>query len=166
MRVEQWLGSVKARVVWLTLIAAWALSFLTVRQTVWLDWMGFVLLFWTVYQQGRISLLLAFVMGVLMDVQQTSILGEHALMYVWLVFGMRLLSQRLQFSSVFIHALYGTALMTTVQLLRSLVHFLLGRTVDVYQIGWILIGTASWMLLAWLLTRSAQSRTMGAWVAH
>ena len=82
MRIEQWLGAVKARVVWVTLIASWALSFLTVRQTVWLDWMGFVLLFWTVYQPGRISLVLAFVMGILMDVQQTSILGEHALIYI------------------------------------------------------------------------------------
>ncbi|AXF86735.1 hypothetical protein DTO96_102491 [Ephemeroptericola cinctiostellae] len=166
MRIEQWLGAVKARVVWVTLIASWALSFLTVRQTVWLDWMGFVLLFWTVYQPGRISFVLAFIMGILMDVQQTSTLGEHALMYVWLVYGMRLLSPRLQFASVFLQALYGTTLMLAMQLVRAFFHLLAGHTVDVLQVGWVFLGTLAWMLLAWMLTRGAQSKTMGSWVAH
>ena len=70
MRFEQWLALVRTRVVLLTMAAAWALSFLTVRQTIWLDWMALVLLFWTVYQPKRISLLVAFVLGILVDVQQ------------------------------------------------------------------------------------------------
>lgn len=87
MRFEQWLALVRTRMVLLTMAAAWALSFLTVRQTIWLDWMALVLLFWTVYQPKRISLLVAFVLGILVDVQQASRMGEHALMYVWLVYG-------------------------------------------------------------------------------
>ena len=105
-------------------------------------------------------------MGVLMDVQQTSILGEHPLMYVWLVYVMRLLSSRLQFASVFLQALYGTALMLAMQLVRAFFHLLAGHTVDVLQVGWIFLGTLAWMLLAWMLTRGAQSKTMGSWVAH
>ncbi|TDR32972.1 rod shape-determining protein MreD [Hydromonas duriensis] len=166
MRAEQWLGAVKARIVWLTLVVAWALSFLTVRQTVWLDWMGFILLFWTLYQPSRISLVLAFIMGIVMDVQQVSLLGEHALMYVWLLSIMRFLTPRLQFSSVFAHALYGTVLMLCAQLLRALVHLLAGQPVDILQIGWVIFGMLAWMMLAWLLTRSAQSRAMGSWVAN
>lgn len=69
MRFEQWLALVRTRVVLFTLAVAWALSFLTVRQTVWLDWMALVLLFWTVYQPKRISLLVAFVLGIVVDVQ-------------------------------------------------------------------------------------------------
>lgn len=166
MRVEQWLGAVKARVVWLTLIVAWALSFLTVRQTAWLDWMGFVLLFWTVYQPNRISFALAFIMGIVMDVQQASLFGEHALMYVCLIYGMQMLTPRLQFSSVLVHALYATLLMLGVQLVRALIHLLAGQRADVWQIGWVGLGTLAWMLLAWLLTRGAQSRAMGSWMAH
>ena len=52
-------------------------------QTFGLDCMALILLFWKVYQPGRISLLVAFVVGVLVDVQQSSRMGEHALMYVW-----------------------------------------------------------------------------------
>ena len=43
MRFEQWLALVRTRVVLLSMAVAWALSFLTVRQTMWLDWMALVL---------------------------------------------------------------------------------------------------------------------------
>ena len=69
MRFEQWLALARTRVVVLSMCAAWMLSFLTVRQTIWLDWMALMLLFWTVYQPKRISLLLAFALGILVDVQ-------------------------------------------------------------------------------------------------
>lgn len=166
MRIEQWLGSVKGRIVWLTLIAAWALSFLTSRETVWLDWMGFVLMFWTVYQPSRISLVLACLVGLVMDVQQTSLLGQHALIYVWLMYAMRLLGARLQFSSVFVHALYATGLMFVTQSLRAVVLFLAGRVVELKPMVWIFVGTLAWLLLATLISRSAKSRSVGAWMVH
>ena len=90
MRFEQWLALARTRVVILTMAVAWALSFLTLRQTIWLDCMALILLFWKVYQPRRISLLVAFVIGIFVDVQQSSRMGEHALMYpqfgsiVWL----------------------------------------------------------------------------------
>lgn len=166
MRIEQWLGSVKARIVWLTLFVAWALSFLTIRETAWLDWMGFILMFWTMYQPSRISFTLAFLVGLVMDVQQTSLLGQHALTYVWLVYAMRLLSVRLQFSSVFVHALYGTGLMLATQLLRAVVLFLAGRMVELTPMVWIFVGTVAWLLLAGLISRGAKSQSVGGWVSH
>lgn len=167
MRFEQWLALVRTRMVLLTMAAAWALSFLTVRQTIWLDWMALVLLFWTVYQPKRISLLVAFVLGILVDVQQASRMGEHALMYVWLVYGMRLLAPRLQFSSVFVHALYATAMVFAMQLLRALVYLvLLGSPTQLSPMLWLLLAIPAWLLLAMVLTRGAQSRKMGEWMAN
>ena len=160
MRFEQWLALVRTRVVLFTLAVAWALSFLTVRQTVWLDWMALVLLFWTVYQPKRISLLVAFVLGIVVDVQQASRMGEHALMYVWLVYGMRLLAPRLQFASVFVHALYATAMVFAIQLLRALLYLvLLGSQTKLSLMLWLLLAIPAWLLLAMLLTRGAQSRS-------
>lgn len=164
MRIEQWLASVRVRTIWLTLIVAWALSFLTSRQTVWLDWMGFILLFWTVYQPTRVSMGLAFVLGVLMDVQQTSLLGEHALMYVALVYLMRELAPRLQFASILAHSLYATGLMLLVQLMRALVHFLTGSTEGIRQIGWIFVSVLAWLVLAWILSRGDTSRKDSLWM--
>ena len=167
MRFEQWLALVRTRVVLLTMAAAWALSFLTVRQTMWLDWMALVLLFWTVYQPKRISLLVAFVLGILVDVQQASRMGEHALMYVWLVYGMRLLAPRLQFSSVFVHALYATAMVFVIQLLRALAYLvLLGSHTQIYPMLWLLLAIPAWLLLAVVLTRGIQSRKMGEWMTN
>ena len=167
MRFEQWLALVRTRVVLFTLAVAWALSFLTVRQTVWLDWMALVLLFWTVYQPKRISLLVAFVLGIVVDVQQASRMGEHALMYVWLVYGMRLLAPRLQFASVFVHALYATAMVFAIQLLRALLYLvLLGSQTKLSLMLWLLLAIPAWLLLAILLPRGAQSRKMGQWMAN
>lgn len=167
MRIEQALLTVKTRVVVLSLMVAWALSFLTVRQTVWLDWMGFVLLFWTVYQPTRITYVLAFGLGLLLDVQQTTVLGQHALMYVWLVFAMRQVAPVLQYSSILMHALAATGLMLAAQLLRAFAYWLfVGDTVDISLMIWIALGTIAWLLLAWLIARAAQSHAVGSWLAN
>lgn len=164
MRFEQWLALSRTSVVIGTLVVAWALSFLVVRQTVWLDWMALVLLFWTVYQPRRISLLVAFVIGVMVDVQQSSRLGEHALMYVWMVYSMRLLAPRLQFASVFIHALYATAVVFVFELLRALLHFImLGAPTHLLSMLWLFLAIPIWLLLAWILTGGARSK-MGEWM--
>ena len=165
MRFEQWLALVRTRVVILTMAVAWALSFLTFRQTIWLDCMALILLFWKVYQPGRISLLVAFVVGVLVDVQQSSRMGEHALMYVWLVYAMGLLAPRLQFASVFIHALYATGMVFAVELLRALFYIvILGTHPQLSTMIWLLLAIPMWLLLAIVLTRGAKSRKVGEWM--
>ena len=165
MRFEQWLALVRTRVVILTMAVAWALSFLTIRQTVWLDFMALILLFWTVYQPRRISLLVAFVVGLLVDVQQSSRMGEHALMYVWLVYGMRMLVPRLQFASVFIHAVYATGLVFVMEILRALFYaMVLGVYTNIQSMIWLLLGIPLWLLLAWALTRGAKLRKLGEWM--
>ena len=165
MRFEQWLALVRTRVVILTMAVAWALSFLTLRQTVWLDFMALILLFWTVYQPRRISLLVAFIIGLLVDVQQSSRMGEHALMYVWLVYGMRMLVPRLQFASVFIHAVYATGLVFVMEILRALFYaMVLGVYTNIQSMIWLLLGIPLWLLLAWALTRGAKLRKLGEWM--
>lgn len=167
MRFEQWLALVRTRVVLLSMAVAWALSFLTLRQTVWLDCMALILLFWKVYQPRRISLLVAFVIGLLVDVQQSSRMGEHALMYVWLVYCMGLLAPRLQFASVFIHALYATGMVFAMELLRALFYaVILGAHIHLASILWLFLAIPLWLLLAIALTRGAKSRKVGEWMTQ
>ena len=165
MRFEQWLALVRTRVVILSMAVAWALSFLTLRQTVWLDCMALILLFWKVYQPRRISLLVAFVIGIFVDVQQSSRMGEHALMYVWLVYAMGLLAPRLQFASIFIHALYATGMVFAMELLRALFYaVVLGAHINLRGILWLFLAIPMWLLLAIALTRGAKSRKVGEWM--
>jgi rod shape-determining protein MreD len=50
------------------------------------DVLAVVLVFWTVHQPQRVSIGLAFVAGLLMDVHQAGLLGQHAMAYAVLSF--------------------------------------------------------------------------------
>jgi rod shape-determining protein MreD len=60
----------------------------------WLpDVLAIVLVFWTVHQPRRVGLLLAFVLGLALDVHESALLGQNALSYVVLS-GLTTLAQR------------------------------------------------------------------------
>ena len=108
---------------------------------------------------------MAFLVGLLVDVQQSSRMGEHALMYIWLVYSMRMLMPRLQFASVFVHAVYATGLIFVMELLRALFYaVILGVYANISSMIWLLLGIPSWLLLAWALTRGAKLRKLGEWM--
>lgn len=72
--------------VWGSLLAALVLNMLQ-NMGLWgrADWtpdlLAVVLVFWTVHQPLRVSIVAAFIFGVLMDVHQGALLGQHALAY-------------------------------------------------------------------------------------
>ena len=59
------------------------------------DFVALVLLFWGIYQPQRVSMSVAFVMGLLMDVSNSSMFGQHALAYSVMIFIALLLRRRL-----------------------------------------------------------------------
>ncbi len=71
----------------LTLLAAFALNLLPLgRQPAMPDWLAVVLVFWGVHQPSRVGIGWAFGFGLLMDVHQGALLGQHALAYAVLSF--------------------------------------------------------------------------------
>ncbi len=59
------------------------------------DFVALVLLFWGTYQPQRVGISIAFVMGLLMDVGNSSMFGQHALAYSVMIFIALLLRRRL-----------------------------------------------------------------------
>lgn len=59
------------------------------------DLLGLVLLFWTVHQNRRIGMVVGFILGLLMDVHQSALLGHNALAYVGLTYLGLLMQRRL-----------------------------------------------------------------------
>jgi rod shape-determining protein MreD len=59
------------------------------------DFIALVLLFWGTYQPQRVGMSTAFVMGLLMDVGNSSMFGQHALAYSVMIFIALLLRRRL-----------------------------------------------------------------------
>lgn len=64
------------------------------------DLLALVLVFWSIHQPRRVGIGIAFVFGLLMDVHQGSVLGQHALAYTVLSFFAITIHRRLLWFSV------------------------------------------------------------------
>ena len=68
---------------WVTLCAALLLNFLPLgRQLAMPDFVALVLTFWNIHQPRRVGVVLAFVLGLALDVHESALLGQNALSYV------------------------------------------------------------------------------------
>jgi rod shape-determining protein MreD len=74
---------------------------LPLGRTAWMpDLLMLLLVFWSVHQPLRVGIGAAFVFGVVMDVQQAALLGQHALAYTALSFFAITMHRRLLWFSV------------------------------------------------------------------
>jgi len=90
-RGQQLLLPARPLFIWGSLLAALGLNMLQNMglwgRAAWLpDLLALVLLFWTIHQPQRIGMTAAFFLGLVMDVQQSALLGQHALSYTALSF--------------------------------------------------------------------------------
>lgn len=73
-----------------SLVAALAFNMLPLGHVPWMpDALVVLLAFWGVHQPLRVGMGIAFLLGLCMDVQQSSLLGQHALAYTVLLYGTR-----------------------------------------------------------------------------
>ena len=91
--------------IWTTLLIALMLNMLQNMglwgRAPWVpDMLALVLVFWTVHQPLRVSIGAAFVFGLLMDVHQSGLLGQHAMAYTVLSFFAITIHRRLLWFSV------------------------------------------------------------------
>lgn len=71
--------------IWASLMAAMALNLVPLgRVAAMPDFLALVLVFWNVHQPRRVGVGAAFVFGLLMDIHQGALLGQHALAYTLL----------------------------------------------------------------------------------
>ena len=87
--------------IWGSLLLALVVNILPLGRTPWMpDLVAVVLVFWSVHQPQRVGIGVAFFFGLLMDVHQTSLLGQHALAYTALSFLAITIHRRLLWFSV------------------------------------------------------------------
>ena len=87
--------------IWGSLLLALVVNMLPLGRTPWMpDIVAVVLVFWSVHQPQRVGIGVAFFFGLLMDVHQTSLLGQHALAYTALSFFAITIHRRLLWFSV------------------------------------------------------------------
>lgn len=116
------------------------------------DVLALTLAFWSVHQPRRIGIGLAFVLGLLMDVHQGALLGQHALSYTLLSFGAIVLHRRLLWYSVGSQALQVFPLLLAAHAVGWLVRALAG---DGWPQAWVFaaptIEAMLWPLASWVL---------------
>ena len=143
--------------IWFSLLAAFLLNML-MGSGVWgragwvPDLLAVVLVFWGVHQPQRVSVGVAFVFGLAMDVQQGALLGQHAMAYTMLGFFAVGMHRRLLWFGVLTQALQVWPLLMAAQVLQLVVRMIAGGTFP----GWSIFASpfaevALWPVVCLLL---------------
>jgi rod shape-determining protein MreD len=139
--------------IWLSLIVALLLNLVPLgRQPALPDMVALALVFWNVHQPRRVGMGVAFLFGVLMDVHDSALLGQHALAYTLLSFFAITIHRRLLWFSTPAQALHVLPLFFA----AHIVSVLLRWAVDGAAPGWSLLlaplfESLLWPLVSWLL---------------
>ena len=99
------------------------------------DLLAVLLVFWSVHQPQRVAIGTAFVFGLLMDVHQVSLLGQHALSYSVLSFLAIAMHRRLLWFTVPSQAMQVLPLFVAAHLVEFVLRMLGGGTFP----GWLLL---------------------------
>ena len=118
---------VKAWFIYCSLVCALFLNLLPWgRVTGVPDWVALVLAFWCVREPLKIGMAAAFVFGVVMDVADASLMGQHALAYVLLAYGAATLSRRILWFHLLQQSLHVLPMLFGTQLVMLLVRMATG----------------------------------------
>ena len=139
----------------LTLVVALALNIVPLgRMPLMPDFVALVLVFWNVHQSRRVGVGVAFVFGLLMDVHDGAVLGQHALAYTLLSFFAITIHRRLLWFTVPSQAVQILPLFLAAHAVSLVVRMIAGGMFPGWQIllapvfESLLWPIATWLLLA------------------
>ena len=129
----------------LSLLLAFAFNLLPLgRQPAMPDLLALVLVFWNVHQPRRVGVGVAFLFGLLMDVHEGALLGQHALAYTLLSFVAITIHRRLLWFGVVEQALQIVPVFYAALGVSLLVRLVAG---DMFPGWWVLLAPAFEALL-------------------
>jgi rod shape-determining protein MreD len=151
---KQVLRPVRPVFIWASLAAGLALDLLPWGRTPLVpDFLALGLVFWNVHQPRRVGMGAAFLFGLLMDVHDGALFGEHALAYTLLSYGAIALHRRIQWFPAISQSLYVLPLLLVAQLASAAVRLWVGGASNNWWIGLTesLVGALLWPLVTWIL---------------
>lgn len=90
------------------------------------DWVALTLAFWCVREPLRVGMLSAFVIGILMDVIDGSVMGQHALAYVLLAYLAGQISRRVLWFGLLQQSLHVLPLLLVAQVAQVVTRLMAG----------------------------------------
>jgi len=136
-----------------SLIMAFVFNLLPWGRALWVpDFVAMVLVFWNIHQPLRVGIGLAWLFGVLMDVHEAAVLGEHCLAYTLLSYSAITMHRRVLWFSLTSQALHVLPLFLLAQLVVYLVRLTtIGNTPGLFFFVESLTTTLLWAPLSLLL---------------
>ena len=132
---DQLLLPVNPLFIWFTLLMAFLFNLVPFGRTPYLpDLLALVLVFWSVHQPRRVGLGVAFVFGVMMDVHDSAVLGQHALAYTLLSFFAITIHRRLLWFGVLSQALQVLPLFVAAHAVSMVVRMMVGGMLPGWQV--------------------------------
>ena len=130
----------------LTIMVGLMLNLLPLGRGVWLpDMLLLVLVFWGVHEPNRVGMGWAFLLGLCMDVHQSALLGQHAIIYAGVMFGVLLVRRRITWLSVWAQAVHGLPRFMAADIAQVLMRMLMRGGFP----GWGFITPSLWAALLW-----------------
>ena len=152
---DQLLLPVNPLFIWVTLITALAFNLVPLgRQPAMPDLLALALVFWNVHQARRVGVGLAFAFGLVMDVHDGAVLGQHALAYTLLSFFAVTVHRRLLWFTVPSQAVQILPLFFAAHAVSLIVRMIAGGMFPGWQVllapvlEALLWPIATWLLLA------------------
>jgi rod shape-determining protein MreD len=132
---DQLLLPVNPLFMWFTLLLAFAFNLVPLGRTAYLpDLLALVLVFWNVHQPRRVGQGAAFVFGLMMDVHDSAVLGQHALAYTLLSFFAITIHRRLLWFGVLSQALQILPLFVAAHAVSMIVRMLVGGMLPGWEV--------------------------------
>jgi rod shape-determining protein MreD len=110
------------------------------------DWLAMVICFWSIREFRKVGMGVAFLMGIVMDVADASVMGQHALAYVLIAYLASSLSRRILWFPLLEQALHVLPILLLAQLVQFVARMIAGG--DFPGFGYFvgpLIATVLWV---------------------
>ncbi len=96
-------------------------------------WVGLVLIYWALEVRGMVSLGMAFLIGILLDILTGSLMGMHALSLVVMIYLVQRFRSRIRFFPPWQQALSVLALLVNDRIINLWLSSLLGEPIPTWQ---------------------------------
>lgn len=136
-----------------TLFAALLFNFLPWGRHLWVpDLLALTLVFWNIHQPRKVGIGIAFALGLLMDVHDAALLGEHALAYTLLSYFAITIHRRVLWLTIGAQTMHVWPLFLLAQIIPVCIRLLMGAGMP----GWSLwlasaLEAALWPIATFLL---------------
>ncbi|MDB5762178.1 MAG: rod shape-determining protein MreD [Herminiimonas sp.] len=116
------------------------------------DFVALVLIFWSIHQPRKIGIGVAFMMGLLMDVHNASLLGENALAYTLLSYFAIMIHRRVLWFRPATQALHILPLLLVMQAVQLVIQLIVsGKFPDWFYFIESFVTAALWPVVTWML---------------